>query len=304
LYECLETVVKLMAPVAPFLAEEIFRNLNTVTGRDPATAVHLSGFPRTDASLINLELEARMERAERIVMLVRAMRMKANLKVRQPLRRIILPIVDGATRASVQQMEDVICDEINVKAIEYVTDESGLVKKRGKPNFKSIGPRFGKAAQQIAARIKELTPAELIAIERDGSVELTIGGASHRITAQDVEIVREDIQGWLVESDGSLTVALDTELDETLITEGCAREFVNRVQNMRKEAGFEVTDRVIVAVQAPPVLAKRLESMSAYIMAETLAEQFTPLHAAGEYQSTVDINGESVDVSIKRVTRE
>jgi isoleucyl-tRNA synthetase len=303
LYECLDTVVKLMAPVAPFLAEELFRNLNTVTGRDPSQSVHLAAFPQADVSVIDRALEERMEQAERIVMLVRAMRMKANLKVRQPLRRIILPIADEAMRTSVQHMEEVICDEINVKRIEYVTDESGLVKKRAKPNFKSIGPRFGKAAQQIAARVREMTAAEVDVVERNGSISLEINGVQHQITAQDVEVVREDIQGWLVESDGSLTVALDTGLDETLITEGCAREFVNRVQNMRKDAGFEVTDRIAISLKAPAALLNRLENMSAYIMSETLAEQLSPNGAAGEFQATVDINGEPVEVSIKRVTR-
>jgi isoleucyl-tRNA synthetase len=303
LYECLDTVVKLMAPVAPFLAEEIFRNLNTVTGRDASLSVHLASFPRVDAAVINRELEARMERAEKIVMLVRAMRMKANLKVRQPLRRIILPIVDDAMRASVQQMEEVICDEINVKSIEYVTDESGIVKKKAKPNFKSIGPRFGKAAQQVAGRIKEMTGAEVSTIERDGSITVDIAGAQREITAQDVEIVREDIQGWLVESDGSLTVALDTELDETLITEGVAREFVSRIQNMRKDAGFEVTDRIVIALRAPVALSTRFEEMSAYITSETLAEKLSVNESAGEFQTAVDINGETVDVSITRVTR-
>ncbi len=304
LYECLSAVVRLMAPFAPFLAEEIFRNLNSVTGRDAAPSVHLAMLPASDPALIDAGLEARMERAERIVMLVRAMRMKSNLKVRQPLRRIILPAAEPALQEEIRRMEDVILDEINVKAIEYVTDESGLIRKKAKPNFKSLGPRFGKAVQPVAARIKELTPREIPELEVKGTLTVEAGGEMRHISRQDVEILREDIQGWLVESDGALTVALDTTLDDTLIAEGVAREFVSRVQNMRKDAGYAVTDRIAIYADAPSPADGMLEAQRGYIQAETLATEFSLQYRDTEHISTEDLNGVTVRVGIERRLQE
>lgn len=300
LYECLETIARLMAPFAPFLAEELFRNLDATTKRSEAESVHLASTPTVEEEAIDTELEWRMERAEKIVMLVRAMRMKSNLKVRQPLKRIILPITNEKDRAAVKRMEAVILDEINVKAIEYVTDESGIVKKRAKANFKSIGPKFGKSVQAVANRIKELSPEEISELERSGSMPLPVNGTTYTIGQEDVEIIREDIEGWLVESDAGITVALDTELDEALLTEGFAREFVNRVQNMRKEAGFNVTDRITIYYKAGEKPSAMLETMAAYIQNETLAVDFSHAFRSAEYTSGLDINGEVVEVSIER----
>jgi isoleucyl-tRNA synthetase len=303
LYECLDTVLKLMAPFAPFLAEELYRNLNTVSRRDPAESVHLAMMPAPDGGVIDAGLEERMERAERIVMLVRAMRMKSNLKVRQPLRRMILPIAGEDERAAVRTMQDIILDEINVKEIEYVTDETGIVKKKAKPNFKTLGPRFGKSVQQVAARVREMTGVEIMSLERSGGVALVAGDQSWTVNTEDVEILREDIPGWLVESDGTLIVALDTRLDEALLAEGSAREFVNRIQNLRKDAGFAVTDRIRLGVEASSPLHGRLEAMRAYIMNETLAEEMSATPADGGQTTALDINGEQVTVSITRVKR-
>ncbi len=300
LYECLDTVVRMMAPFVPFLAEELHRNLNEVTHRDAAESVHLASMPTVDPAAIDKDLEERMERAEKIVMLVRAMRMKSNLKVRQPLRRIILPIAGEHERAEIRQMQDVILEEINVKTIEYVTDASGLVRKKAKPNFKTLGPKFGKNVQGVAARIKEMTAEEISAMESSGSVAVESQGQALTIAKEDVEIVREDIQGWLVESNGSLTVALDTTLDDRLLAEGNAREFVNRVQNMRKDAGFAVTDRIVIFCEAPAEVKSMLETMRSYIQTETLATELMFVFEAGEYDSTVDLNGIGVRVGIKR----
>ncbi len=300
LYECLDAVVKMMAPFAPFLAEELYRNLNEVTHIDPAESVHLASIPEPDTTVIDKDLEERMERAEKIVMLVRAMRMKSNLKVRQPLHRIILPIAGEHEREEIRQMQDVILDEINVKRIEYVTDASGLVRKRARPNFKTLGPKFGKRVQAVSARIKEMAPEEVAQLESSGSVTLEAQGEQMTVGMDDVEIVREDIQGWLVESDGALTVALDTTLDEQLIAEGNAREFVNRIQNMRKDAGFAVTDRISIYCEAPADIRPMLEKMRSYIQSETLATEFTFVFEDGEFNSKVDLNGSSVRVGIKR----
>ncbi len=303
LYECLVGVVKLMAPFAPFLSEELYRNLNGVTGREACESVHLALIPDADGSEIDRELESRMERAEKIVMLVRAMRMKSNLKVRQPLRRIMMPIADVRERDDVHRMEDVILDEINVKSIEYVTDDSGIVHKKAKPNFKSLGPKFGKQVQGVAGRIRELTAPEIAALEKTGTLEIAVNGSTVLISREDVEILREDVKGWMVESDGTMTVALDTELTEELVAEGAAREFVSRLQNMRKEAGFAVTDRIRIAVRGPETLLSMLRQKQSYIQAETLAEEFSETYSGGEFASTVDVNGEQVEVSIERRRR-
>jgi len=300
LYECLITVVKLMAPFAPFLADELYRNLNNITKKESRESVHLSELPEADTSLMDRVLEDRMKRAEKIVVLVRAMRMKSNLKVRQPLKRIILPITDDREREAVQQMEDMILDEINVKTIEYVTDESGIVKKKAKANFKTIGPKFGKSVQRVAEQIKELTAAEIGDLERSGTLKLPVNGSTVTIDRDDVEIIREDIQGWLVESDSGLTVALDTELNDELRTEGIAREFVNRIQNMRKDARFQVTDRIEIFYKAGDRIDHVVQSMAAYIKNETLAVELSRHLQTGEYSSTFDINGESVEATVAR----
>jgi isoleucyl-tRNA synthetase len=303
LYECITGVVKLMAPFAPFLAEELYKDLNVVTQREATESVHLALMPGTVEEEIDGALEERMERAERIVMLVRAMRMKSNLKVRQPLSRIILPIAGEQEREDVRRMEDVILEEINVKAIEYVGDDSGIVRKKAKANFKSIGPKFGKSVQHVAQRIRELTDEEIARLEKEGTLSLGVNGATVTIAREDVEILREDIKGWLVESDGTLTVALDTEITAELEAEGTAREFVNRVQNMRKDAGFAVTDHITVAVRAQAGLAATLSAMHAYIAAETLADELSMLFREGEYTATFDLNGEEVTASITRRPR-
>jgi len=226
--------------------------------------------------------------------------MKSNLKVRQPLKRIILPIADDREREAVQQMEDMILDEINVKTIEYVTDESGIVKKKAKANFKSIGPKFGKSVQRVAGRIKELTVAEIGDLERSGTLNLPVNGSTVTIDRDDVEIIREDIQGWLVESDGGLTVALDTELNDELRAEGIAREFVNRIQNMRKDARFQVTDRIAIFYRAGERIDRVVQSMASYIKNETLAVELSGHLETGEYSSTFDINGEPVEAAVAR----
>lgn len=300
LFECLMTVAKLSAPFAPFISEEIYRNLNSVARREENESVHLAFVPEVEETAIDTGLEERMARAQRIVELVRAMRMKANLKVRQPLQRIIIPIAAEHERDEILRMRDIICDEINVKRIEFVTDDSGLVRKRAKANFKSIGPKFGKSVKQIAERIKEMNDAEIAELERRGSYELPVDGATYRIGPEDVEIVREDIKGWLVETDGRLTVALDTELTEELIDEGLAREFVNRIQNMRKESGFEVTDRIAIFCRASERLQKALQRMAEYVKTETLATHLELAVPPGKTTTAQEINGERADIAIER----
>lgn len=302
LHECLVTISQLMAPFAPFLAEELYRNLNAVSRGQNTESVHLSTFPPVDESLIDPALEKRMERAEQVVMLVRSMRTRSNLKVRQPLKRIIIPVSSKEERTMYEQIQDLILDEVNVKAVEFVTDDSGLVKKRARPNFKSIGPKFGKSVQTVAQLIKGLSPGEIGTMEKSGSLTLQVNGSGVVIGPEDMEILREDIEGWLVESDGAVTVALDTELTEDLLEEGAAREFVSRVQTLRKEAGFEVTDRVKIGFKAGDAITAQLNRQSAYIRRETLAVALSGTLLDGVQQSTVDIGGNEVTISIERTT--
>ncbi|MEO8166953.1 MAG: isoleucine--tRNA ligase, partial [bacterium] len=300
LYECLMGIAKLSAPFAPFIAEELFRNLNGVTHREPEESVHLAMIPEVETSVIDTALESKMARAQRIVELVRSMRMKSNLKVRQPLRRIILPISNEEERVAVEQMEELILEEINVKAIEFVSDESGIVKKKAKANFKSIGPKFGKSVQKVAERIKEMSGAEIAELERNGSYVLPVNGSTYTVGKEDIEILREDIQGWLVESEGGLTVALDTELTDDLLAEGSAREFVNRIQGMRRDAGFAVTDRIAIFYKASEKLSLALQHKADYIRNETLCVEFNPVFKSGTHAATQDINGEAAEITIER----
>ena len=300
LSECLVAVAKLAAPFAPFLAEELYRDLNAVAGLEPAPSVHLSVLPEADESAIDAELEGRMERAIKIVGLVRAMRMKSNLKVRQPLRKIILPIANERDRGAVKRMEDVILEEINVKQIEYVTDESGIVRKKAKPNFRSLGQKFGKAVQPVAARIREFGSEEINELERAGTLTIPIDGSHYTIGREDIEVLHEDIKGWMVESDGTITVALDTELDDELIDEGLAREFVSRIQNRRKEAGLEVTDRIKIYYKTTARLDAALGRMAAYVRQETLATDVSSSPPQGLALVEEDVNGERASIGIQK----
>jgi isoleucyl-tRNA synthetase len=301
LYECLIVISKLMAPFAPFLAEKIFSNLNAVTKKENVESVHLALVPEVDETAIDLELESRMEKAQRIVSLVRAIRNKTSLKVRQPLKRIILPISNEQARKEIQQMEDVILDEINVKAIEYVSDDSEIVHKSIKPNFKILGPKYSKSVQPIASAIRKFTSAQIKELEKNGILHIQVEGKDIAITREDVEILHEDIKGWVVESDNVLTVALDTELTEELINEGYAREFVNRVQNMRKDAGFSVTDRVRIRYKANEKISKALSSLQSYVKNETLAVEFGESVNVSSQGVQQEINGELCEIAIERV---
>ena len=303
LHECLLTISKLIAPFAPFLSDEIYHDL-MIGNKSVMESVHLETSPKTDTHTINPELEHRMEHVIRIVGLVRAMRMKSNLKVRQPLRKIILPVKSEADRKEIALMEDVIMEEINVKQIEYVADESAIIKKKSKPNFKSLGPKFGKSVQPIAARLRDLTSEEISRLQSQGSLVVHVNGTEYTIDTNDVEILHEDIQGWLVETDGSLTVALDTALTDELIDEGLAREFVNRVQNLRKDSGFEVTDRIRIQHVSSDRLIKALHRMTEYVKRETLAVELQAISTEdGPLQDakSEDINGEQSLIAVVKI---
>jgi isoleucyl-tRNA synthetase len=241
-----------------------------------------------------------MDRAVRIVGIVRAMRMKSNLKVRQPLRKIIVPISNEEQKQSILKMEGVILDEINVKSIEFVNDESDIVIKKAKPNFRTLGQKYGKQVQAVAAKVREMTSQEITSLQKTGVFAIPVNGDTFSITKEDVEVLHEDLHGWLVEADGGVTVALDTEITPDLRNEGFAREFVNRVQNMRKDAGFDVTDRISIYYSGTEVLNAALEAMQDYIAHETLAVDVHSTLHAGEISTKENINGELCDISIER----
>jgi len=301
LYDCLVVIAKLMAPIAPFLADELYRNLNSVSGRESPPSVHLTFMPETDTAALDEELESRMEKVQRIVSLVRAIRNKSNLKVRQPLKRVIIPVTNERSRDAINRMEDVILEEINVKRIEYVQDDSDIVQKKVKPNFKALGPKYGKAVQAIANKVRNLGNREIRLLETEGQVSIPVDGTQVVLTKEDVEVIHEDIKGWLVESDNQLTVALDTSLTDDLIREGSAREFVNRIQNLRKDSGFEVMDRIGISFKTNDKLTAALTSFCEYICSETLATKLTPALKTSDHPTELDINGESCLVSIERI---
>lgn len=302
LYECLVSVCKMISPFAPFLSDEMFRNLNSVAKREEDGSVHLSLLPAPAVNLIDRELEERMERAITIVGLVRAMRMKANLKVRQPLGKILIPVSSEKERLRIDRMRDVILEEINVKDIEFVTDESGIVKRKAKPNFKTLGPKFGKSVQAVAAAIRLLAPADINRLLTDGSLSMKSDGQAFVIAPDDVEVLHEEMHGWMVESAGSVTVALDTQLNDVLVDEGMAREFVNRIQNLRKDAGFEVTDRIRIFYRSSDRLQKALERMMRYVKDETLAVEVHVLEKSGTRSGLAqeDINGELCEIALEK----
>ncbi len=272
LYECLIKVAKLTSPFAPFVAEEIYQNLNKETQAEKYESVHLAEFP--DAGFREQELEDKMEVAQNVVYLARAMRAKNNLKVRQPLRKIMV-VLDKSKHEALLKMKDVVLDELNIKELMVLSDDAEFVNKSSKANFKSIGPKFGKKAKAVAEAIKNFSKEQIRLIESGEQIILSIDSEEVFISREDVEIISSEITGWVVESEGGVTVAIDKELDDSLIAEGLAREFVNRIQNMRKDAGFEVTDKIKITLQGDNNLINAINNFNQYITNETLAEKLS-----------------------------
>ncbi len=298
LYECLVTVAKLTSPFAPFISEEIFLNLNTVTQKEEFESVHLSHFP--SAEYRDKELEEKMEIAQRVVYLTRAMRAKSNLKVRQPLKKIMV-VVDKQKRDALNKMKDVILDEVNIKELVVLDDDSEIVNKTAKANFKSIGPKFGKKVKAVASAIAGFNRDEISALESGQSVVLQIEDERIEIDRGDVEIISHEIEGWLVESDEGVTAAIDTELNPELIAEGLAREFVNRVQNMRKDAGLEVIDRIKINFNAHPDFIAAINSFRDYVSNETLADSLeSGRNLNGKNKTDLKIGDYDCSISVEK----
>ena len=272
LYECLTTLAKLMAPVSPFFADWLYRNLNDTTGKESHTSVHLALVPAYDPQREDKALEQRMDYAQRIASLALSLRKKEKIRVRQPLQKILLPVLDDAFTVQVDQVKDLILAEVNVKEMDYVTDASGLIHKRAKPNFKTLGKRLGKQMKAAADLIAAWGQDEIRQLEKTGHFTLEIEGVPCETTLEDYEILTEDIPGWQVATDNGITVALDITLNPELEAEGMARELVNRIQNIRKNRDFNVTDRIRVALQPHPAVASAVQQFGDYICQETLAD--------------------------------
>ena len=249
LYTCLETLSRLMAPIAPFFSERVFLDLNAVTKRHSVESVHHLGFPEVHEEMIDKSLEERMQLAQKICSMVLGLRKKSNLRVRQPLQKIVIPVRDEAMRVQIEKVQHLICSELNVKEIEFLTADNDLLVKKIKPNFKTLGPRYGKVMKALGAAIMAFDQKQINALEAEGRCTVSVDGQDCEVLVTDVEIATQDIPGWVVANDGSLTVALDIQLTPELVDEGIARELVNRIQNIRKE-GFEVTDRIVVELQS------------------------------------------------------
>ena len=292
LYTCMVTIAKLGAPIAPFFMDRLYLDLNLVTNKESFESVHLANFPSPDRSLINKDLERKMGQAQTISSLVLSLRAKEKIKVRQPLQKIMIPVNSPAQREEILAISDLVKHEVNVKEVELLEDASDILVKQIKPNFKVLGPRFGKDMKLIANSIQKLQANDIKQIEEKGVLDIVINGKSIRLHLDDVEITSQDIEGWLVANQGAMTVALDVTISEPLRSEGIARELVNRIQNLRKDSGFEVTDRIEVFLQADENIENAIKLNLEYIKLETLTDE---LHLVAQLDKGIEVSFDSVN---------
>lgn len=271
LYTCLQTVARLAAPIAPFYMDKIFIDLTQVSDSAMGGSVHLADFPVTNEKYIDLKLEERMHIAQQISSMVLSLRRKVNIKVRQPLQKIMVPVLNDSFKAQFEAVKNLILAEVNVKEVDYLKDTKGFLVKKIKPNFKTLGPKYSKLMKQIAAAIASFTQDDIYAFEANGGCKILVDNQEIQLVLEDAEIMSEDIPGWLVASEGKLTVALDIKVTESLRNEGIAREFINRIQNIRKDSGFDVTDKIKIEIQKHDAINDALMSHKDYIAAQTLA---------------------------------
>ena len=272
LYTCLETVSKLMAPISPFYSDRMFMDLVSVTGRDKAESIHLTDFPVCDESIINKTLEAQMQMAQDISSMVLALRRKVNIKVRQPLQAIMVPALNTEQKANIEAVKKLILNEVNVKELDFVDNASGILVKKIKPDFKKLGPRYGKIMKQLAAAIQAMSQEDIVSFERNRKFVFTVEGQACEVTIDDVEIISEDIPGWLVANEGSLTIALDITVSDDLRKEGLARELVNRIQNLRKSSGLEITDKIHIMISSSKEMDEAVNDYADYVKKQVLGE--------------------------------
>jgi len=271
LLSCLETIIQLAAPIAPMYTDKLFCDLNAVTGHFTRSSVHLTDFPGYEEALIDKKLEERMEIAQKVSSMILGLRRKVNIKVRQPLNKIMIPVPGNSFIEQFEAVKSLIINEVNIKEVEYLTDAAGILVKKIKPNFKTLGPKYGKMMKEISASIAALSQENISRFEQEGSITIGKGEQAIRLVLEDVEIISEDIPGWLVANEGNLTVALDINITEELRNEGIARELVNRIQNLRKESGYDVTDKITVRIEKHDAVNSAVELHGKYIGSQTLA---------------------------------
>ena len=299
LYACLVTVAKLMSPIAPFYADKLYLDLTSVTQSEQFESVHLAGFPTADEAMIDPPLEEQMYLAQAASSIVLALRRKVNIKVRQPLSQIMIPVTDEAQKQNIEAVKSLILNEVNVKELNFVDSTSGIRVKRMKPDFKKLGPRYGKVMKQLAALVQQMSQEDIGALEKDGSFVFDIEGQKAEIVTDDVEIISEDIPGWLVGNEGKLTVALDITITEELRKEGIARELVNRIQNLRKAKDFEITDRISVKISSTGQFDGAINDYSEYIKSQVLADSIT--FSTGKLEDEIDIDEQPLTIQIKKI---
>lgn len=301
LYTCIETVVKIAAPFAPFITDRIYRDLNAVRGLNSAESVHLTDFPCYDEKLICKELERRMDIAGRISSMILALRRKVNIRVRQPLQKIMVPLLNLSLKEDIEMVKNLILTEVNVKDLEYIEDTTGIMIKRIKPNFKTLGPKYGKQMKQIGSVVGSFTQQDINKLEREEKIDIIVDGASLPLTIEDFDISTEDMPGWLVMSEGKLTVALDITINDSLRQEGIAREFVNRIQNLRKDAGFDVTDKINVKIERHDSINDAITEFDSYIASQTLALSIKLEDCICEGFEVIEIDDNSYKIAISKI---
>ena len=300
LYTCLETIAKLMAPIAPFYADQLFCDLIAVTGRETVESVHLSDFPKYDEALIDKDLEERMKMAQDVSSMVLALRRKVNIKVRQPLQTIMVPVMDAHQQESIEAVKNLILNEVNVKELKFVDNAAGILVKRIKPDFKKLGPRYGKIMKSLAAAIQSMSQEDILAFEAAGTFTLNVEGQDATIERTDVEIISEDIPGWLVANEGRLTVALDITVTESLCKEGLARELVNRIQNLRKSNGYDITDKINVTILSTDEMDDAIKEFNEYIANQVLAVSVEITEHAISDATVLDFEDFNLSVRIEK----
>ena len=300
LYECLETVARLMAPIAPFYADKLFVDLNAVTGKDASISVHLADFPVCNEACIDDSLEHRMQLAQQLSSMVLALRRKVGIKVRQPLATMMIPAMDVQQRQAIEAVSLLIRNEVNVKKLEFMTEDAGILVKRIKPDFKKLGPKCGKAMKEVANQLTSLDQIAIAAFEKEGFVELDAQGNRIRVEMTDVEIYSEDIPGWLVANEGRLTVALDVTVTDALRLEGLARELVNRIQNIRKQNGYDITDKIRVQLSGAAILQEVVAEWKSYMCTQTLAQDIQLVENLDD-RNLIDVDGMNLYVQVEKI---
>ena len=295
LYQCLETISRLMAPVSPFYSDMLYRDLTGST-----KSVHLMDYPVACESVIDSDLEHRMAMAQKVTSMVLALRRKKNLKVRQPLTSIMIPVTDDQQRAAIEAVSDLITSEVNVKGIKFVGNDEGILVKKVKPDFKKLGPKYGKIMKALAAQLTTMSQADILKLEQEGSIKLMVGDQEAVVDTADVEIISEDIPGWLVSNEGNLTVALDITVTDELRREGMARELVNRIQNVRKSKNFDITDKVIVTISPDERIVDAVESYGDYIAHQVLAVAINVEKVEGDNVIELDMDGWKLDIKVEK----